>query len=453
MRNRNHIFILFLLLILFAPLAHANSNIQGWCENGNQPVIFSGLSSTTLVQQSYPACTVTVFIRGGGLATIYSDNGNTPLANPFTAAVNGRWQFYVANGRYDVQLSGGGISTPITYSDMIVTDPQGGSLVWQGTQDFSGAIVILPNSIYNVNSTPLISTAGINFQSSSVGAGQVVASNPSANIVTFSLPNVAGGGTSLLAMTLGGDLNGDIATKVSGVWTFRTPGVSGQQLSADYAAVCTPGSSDRGTANPLSTNNIFTLPNPAAPGCGSNYYIRTAFQNSAGGTLKATTATINTIAGATGIPMRGGTWCDAASPDNILYIAYCARNVIAGVGLGESISASQVVTVNMISLATATNCNPGSSVSPAACSSASSGVIVVPTTTTTYTVNTTAVTANSRIILEPITDNSGITGSPTCVAPPTPFTAYPSARSAGTSFTFTLPSTAGASCWNYILVN
>lgn len=108
---------------------------------------------------------------------------------------------------------------------------------------------------------------------------------------------------------------------------------------------------------------------------------------------------------------------------------------------------------SFISNPTFTNCNPGSSVSPAACGNASSGTVVVPTTTATYTVNTTAVTANSRITLTPITDASGLTGSPTCVAPPTPFIAYESGRTAGTSFTFTLPSTTGASCWTYSVVD
>lgn len=102
---------------------------------------------------------------------------------------------------------------------------------------------------------------------------------------------------------------------------------------------------------------------------------------------------------------------------------------------------------------TLSNCNPGSSVSPTACGSAPSGTVVVPTTTATYTVNTTAVTANSRILIHAITDNSGLTGAPTCTAPPTPFVAFESARVAGTSFTFTLPSTTGASCWTYNIVN
>lgn len=98
------------------------------------------------------------------------------------------------------------------------------------------------------------------------------------------------------------------------------------------------------------------------------------------------------------------------------------------------------------------NCNFNGA-SPATCFSAPMGVVVVPTTTTTYTVNTTVVTNSSRISIYPTTDATGITGTPTCNAPPTPFVAYPTSRVAGTSFTFTLPSTTGTSCWYYEIKN
>lgn len=125
--------LLVIPLILAAPLlapslAHANENAQGWCEDGAQVVVTSGLNSTTQVQASYPQCTITVFVHGGGLATIYSDNGGppTPLANPFVANTNGQWLFYAANGRYDVTMSGAGFPQTVTYSDILLCDPAGG---------------------------------------------------------------------------------------------------------------------------------------------------------------------------------------------------------------------------------------------------------------------------------------------------------------------------------------
>lgn len=43
---------------------------------------------------------------GGVLATIFSDNGVTGKANPFTNDADGEFFFYAANGRYDIELTG-----------------------------------------------------------------------------------------------------------------------------------------------------------------------------------------------------------------------------------------------------------------------------------------------------------------------------------------------------------
>jgi hypothetical protein len=83
------------------------------------------------MQPSSPNCTVTVYLTGSAVkAKIYSDNNNTPLQNPFTVGVapetssNGYWFFYAANGRYDVQFSGGGSSTPFSLGDRTTFDEQ-----------------------------------------------------------------------------------------------------------------------------------------------------------------------------------------------------------------------------------------------------------------------------------------------------------------------------------------
>jgi hypothetical protein len=120
MRRTMRFILLAALLLFISRSAQAMQNAQGWCESGNIPVVTSGLTSTTKVQASYPQCTVTVFIHGGGLATIYADNASTPLANPFTAQSNGRWIFYTTDGGYDVQLSGAGFPSAVTYSDIIL---------------------------------------------------------------------------------------------------------------------------------------------------------------------------------------------------------------------------------------------------------------------------------------------------------------------------------------------
>jgi hypothetical protein len=108
---------LFLLALALATSAFGMQRGQGWCEQGNQTIqVLTYTSSTaTPVQASYPQCTIDVYVSGTGThATIYSDNGVTPLANPFTATANGYWFFYAANGAYDIQFSGTGITTPFT---------------------------------------------------------------------------------------------------------------------------------------------------------------------------------------------------------------------------------------------------------------------------------------------------------------------------------------------------
>jgi hypothetical protein len=102
---------------------------------------------------------------------------------------------------------------------------------------------------------------------------------------------------------------------------------------------------------------------------------------------------------------------------------------------------------------TITNCQLGGATgtaSPAACGSAAAGTIAIPASQTSYTVNTTAVTANSEIDVRQITDNSGI-ATATCNAGVT--TPIQSARVAGTSFTITLTSVASVTCFEWKITN
>lgn len=93
----------------------------GWAEKGGQAVLTGGILSSTLVQRSYPRCAVAVYVSGTvTLATIYENDQLVPLSNPFTADDTGYWFFYAANGRYDVQLSGPGIDSPITLGDILL---------------------------------------------------------------------------------------------------------------------------------------------------------------------------------------------------------------------------------------------------------------------------------------------------------------------------------------------
>lgn len=97
--------------------------LSGWAELGNQTVNVAGQNSSnsTPVQRSFPNCNVSVYPTGNNnLATIYSDNNGTPLANPFTASNVGYWFFYAPNGEYDVTFSGSQNGLPVTLAALPV---------------------------------------------------------------------------------------------------------------------------------------------------------------------------------------------------------------------------------------------------------------------------------------------------------------------------------------------
>lgn len=82
--------------------------------------------------------TITVYNTGTLVKpTIYSDDGVTPIANPVSTDANGRFSFYVADGRYDLAVAGSGIVS-YTLSDLEVSDLVGSSssadLVWKSNK-------------------------------------------------------------------------------------------------------------------------------------------------------------------------------------------------------------------------------------------------------------------------------------------------------------------------------
>jgi len=157
-------------------MAEARERLQGYCEQGNQTVTTNSVASTTKVQRSYPSCTVTVYLTGTvTLATIYSDNSSTPLANPSTAASTGRWYFYAANGRYDVRLSAGGIATPFTLGDYNLFDTSLG-------------VLTSLNGLTGTTQTFAVGSSGTDFAISSSGTAH-----------TFNIPTASASNRGLLS--------------------------------------------------------------------------------------------------------------------------------------------------------------------------------------------------------------------------------------------------------------
>lgn len=195
--------------------------ISGWTEQGAHTVTTQGLVSSTTVQQSYGAATITVYNAGTLTpSTIYSDGTGTPKANPFTASATGYWSFYVPAGSlYDVRLSGGGIATPFTLSDMIAIGSGGGG---GGTIDGSGTI----NRILKL--TTSATTVGNSLLSDD---GNKVINDGITQFIGIPAPNGAQGNTSTALMMRGADSSSGTpanSDNPSGFFeTVRTGGTNG----------------------------------------------------------------------------------------------------------------------------------------------------------------------------------------------------------------------------------
>lgn len=143
-------------------------------------IVTSGLNATTPADLTYAGATVTVNVHGGGLASIFSDNVGTPLANPFTANADATLSFYAANGRYDVVITGAGVPT-IALSDILL---------------FDSTLISGANNALAFSATPVFSAALFSSFSMTL-TGNVTASTLSGgatgNVIFLSLTQGAGG--------------------------------------------------------------------------------------------------------------------------------------------------------------------------------------------------------------------------------------------------------------------
>lgn len=130
--------------------------------------------------------------------------------------------------------------------------------------------------------------------------------------------------------------------------------------------------------------------------------------------------------------------------------AYLTR--FANVWSGGAVDSTGKVTGSRFT--SATNCS--SSASPAVCASAAAGSVALPTgTNPTLQVNTSAVTANSQILLQ-VDESLGTKLSVTCnTTVSTLLDPVVTARSAGASFTFTIGATIAVNpaCISYFIIN
>lgn len=206
---------------------------------GGVQVVTGGQTSTTIVEGSFPGCTVSVFDTGTvNLSTIYGDNLHPPTlkANPFVADQNGFGFFYAANGsRVDVQLSGTGIVTPfVVAGDILLDDP-------------SLLTIVAPQTVaFNANPTFDLSVASWFIMTLTGNVTGPAFTNPvSGQLLILSLiQNAAGGHTFAFpvafldppAIALGSNARTELIFKYDGAnWTMVA--ATGDSLQVPTTAV------------------------------------------------------------------------------------------------------------------------------------------------------------------------------------------------------------------------
>lgn len=104
--------ILAVLLMACASSVFARGYYFNYAQKGGNTANVAGFVSNTKLQQSYPSSTISVYLTGTvTLATLYSTNGGTAKANPFTAGTDASLNFWTDATSFDITLSGTGITT------------------------------------------------------------------------------------------------------------------------------------------------------------------------------------------------------------------------------------------------------------------------------------------------------------------------------------------------------
>lgn len=176
-----------------------------WAEQGAVNVEINNQASDEYFQESYPSCTVTVYDEGtSDLSTLYSDDAVTPLANPFTAQSNGYFWFYAADGRYDVVLSGGGLASPLTLSDILLFD--------SGSDLIAAIAALASNGLITRTSSSTASARTITAGSANISItnGNGVSGNPTIDLGTTLTGRTINGSSNTLTVLAATQLSGAV---------------------------------------------------------------------------------------------------------------------------------------------------------------------------------------------------------------------------------------------------
>lgn len=193
---------IFLFLVAILTVQAQTGPVQSHSFLGGTAAKTQGLNSTNYLDGIIPAATITVYLHGTTTkATIFADNINTPLANPFTSNTlahvdPGGWIFWAATGQvYDVVMSGGNANPACNLAPLCYVQPVtlvvgiggggggGGGCTTTGpagTFQASNGVGGCQPAAIDVNGTALATPSPVNF----VNSTTINFSNPSAGQIT-----------------------------------------------------------------------------------------------------------------------------------------------------------------------------------------------------------------------------------------------------------------------------
>lgn len=420
------------------------------CFYGTNPTsttTFSGLSSGTPYHNvgvgAQPACLDGWAFNCLFVAGEVSANKNITLGS--------------TNGGYDNFVSQATAPRLIIWPDLA-----GSVLLSGGNIPLSATGTATPSS--NFNSANLVFQSSYN--SGTLTSGAYSSGITASGTGTCNLASFNGGGTGATATV----------PVVGGVITAGTS-LTITAHGSGYTSTATTATASSGTATCSGTATVVTLVSAqdsylafASPEAGANPTVDWIFEASgSSGVHRALIEGINlylynTAAATSGANQAapyfeylGSYWNGTASASDVWK---CAPTMGTGSNPSSSINCSHTGTTGLNfwqfpgvvsgTLGTATNCS--SVASPAVCGSAASGSVAVATgTNSTLVVNTTAVTANSQILIT-FDASLGTKLGITCNTTITPY--WVQARTAGTSFTLGSSSLlTNPGCFSYTIIN
>jgi hypothetical protein len=203
-----------------------------------------------------PGALVYVYASGGGLATLYSDNGVTTTPNPVTTNFDGEYGFYAANGTYSLTITATGYASD-SRPGVVLFDPVDSGFVvppFTVAQGGTGGTTI---------STAATSLQGTGLDSNAVGFRNVPQNSQSTSYVTVAADSGKHIFTSTGSITFTIAANASVAYPIGTAITFVNTNASAITIAINSDTMTLAGTVSTGNRT-LAQNGVATALKVAA---------------------------------------------------------------------------------------------------------------------------------------------------------------------------------------------